>query len=123
MHDNDDDSMIHPFSFLTVDKDLPDDLPPVLGAVLHQPFPYHRAVVDFPAGLGSGGGATTATRRSHAIGDTCTKFSIWVEIIRMRNIHFLFHFLSVFNVTKHPVEEYTNERSGIASIILQLGTI
>ena len=69
--------MIHPFRVLTVYQDLPDDVSPVLRAVLHQPLPDPSGVVHLPAGLGGGGGATTATRSGHAIGYTCTKFSIY----------------------------------------------
>ena len=51
------------------------------------------------------------------------KLNIWVELIRMGNMPFLCHFLSVFMVTwsqnepteiwkKHPVDKYTKESNG-----------
>ena len=53
--------------------------------------------------------------------------SIWVEIIRMRNMHFLCHFLSVFFVTwiqtghRRAFKKYTKESKWNALILLQVG--
>ena len=75
--------------------------------------------------------AFVLTAAGHKLKTMIYNTTILVKIIRMGNMHFPCHFLSVFMASKlaigepknYPVDKYTNESLALALLLLQADSI